>query len=80
MKKILNVIMIALILFSIISLTGCNNDNYNDKQVIISTSFPGFDFARAITRNKLLRRKSNHQQKGRRFRRFLRNRLPSLYL
>lgn len=50
MKKIIKLIFVAIICFSIVSLTGCNNSK-NSKLTIISTSFPGYDFARAITKD-----------------------------
>ena len=45
MKKILMVI----IMLGVITLTGCSETTKNDKLTIISTSFPGYDFSRAIT-------------------------------
>ena len=50
MKKILKIMVVTLIL--VVSLTGCSQSNKdNDKLTIISTSFPGYDFARAITKD-----------------------------
>lgn len=51
MKKIIKLMMIALMFFGVVSLTGCNNNKNNNKLTIISTSFPGYDFARAITKD-----------------------------
>ena len=50
MKRIIKLIFVAIICFSIVSLTGCNNSK-NSKLTIISTSFPGYDFAHAITKD-----------------------------
>ena len=46
MKKILSVIVALVALFNV---TGCSTIK-NDKLTIISTSYPGYDFARAITK------------------------------
>lgn len=52
MKKTSKIMLIFIaIIFCIVSLTGCNKENKNNKLTIISTSFPGYDFARAITKN-----------------------------
>ncbi len=51
MKKVLKVMVVAIMVFSIVGLTGCNKNKSNDKLTIISTSFPGYDFARAITKD-----------------------------
>lgn len=51
MKKILKLMVVAIMIFGIVGLTGCNKNNKNDKLTIISTSFPGYDFARAITKD-----------------------------
>ena len=48
MKKIL-IILITIIL--IVNLTGCSNNDNNSKISIIATSFPGYDFARAIVKD-----------------------------
>ncbi len=47
MKKVF-IVLAAVTVFSFL-LTGCET-NKNDKLTIISTSFPGYDFARAITK------------------------------
>ena len=47
MKKIKTIIL-ALV---IILLVGCTKTNEDEKLNIISTSFPGYDFARAVTKN-----------------------------
>lgn len=47
MKKISYII----IFFLIIILTGCKANNKKSKLTIISSSFPGYDFARAITKD-----------------------------
>lgn len=51
MKKVLKVMIVAIMVFGIVCLTGCNKNDENDKLTIISTSFPGYDFARAITKD-----------------------------
>lgn len=51
MKKILKVLVAAIMFFCIVGLTGCNKNDKNDKLTIISTSFPGYDFARAVTKD-----------------------------
>ena len=51
MKKVLRLFIVLVMIFSIVSLTGCNKNNKNDKLTIIATSFPGYDFARAITKD-----------------------------
>ena len=51
MKKISKLLLIFVVsIFGIVSLTGCNKKQENqDKLTIVSTNFPGYDFARAIT-------------------------------
>ena len=51
MKKVLKVFIVTIMLICIVGLTGCNKNEKNDKLTIISTSFPGYDFSRAITKN-----------------------------
>lgn len=52
MKKKIKYLSIILLIFIVSSLTGCDKKNIdNDKLTIISTSFPGYDFVRAITRD-----------------------------
>lgn len=51
MKKIFKIMIVTIMLFSMVSLTGCSNKNKESKLTIISTSFPGYDFARAITKD-----------------------------
>ena len=51
MKKLYKIMIVAIMLFSVFSLTGCNNKNNESKITIISTGFPGYDFARAVTKN-----------------------------
>ena len=46
--KIIKTIIFTILL---IILVGCNKSNNEKKINIISTSFPGYDFARAITKN-----------------------------
>ena len=52
MKKILTLMVVAIMFFGVVSLTGCNNNNKKAKLTIISTSFPGYDFARAVAKDK----------------------------
>ncbi len=49
MKKIL--MIIAITVFGLVSLTGCNINKKDNKLTIISTSFPGYDFARAVVKD-----------------------------
>lgn len=51
MKKISKLLLIFVVsIFGIVGLTGCNKKQENqDKLTIVSTNFPGYDFARAIT-------------------------------
>lgn len=54
MKKVLKIMVALVMVFSIAGLTGCNKNDKNiknDKLTIITTSFPGYDFARAITKD-----------------------------
>ena len=46
----MNKFKVILILLLIFFLSGCNNSD-KEKMTIISTSFPGYDFARAITKD-----------------------------
>ena len=51
MKKISKLLLIFVVsIFGIVGLTGCNKkQETQDKLTIVSTNFPGYDFARAIT-------------------------------
>lgn len=51
MKKISKLLLIFVVsIFGIVVLTGCNKkQETQDKLTIVSTNFPGYDFARAIT-------------------------------
>ncbi len=51
MKKIIKIFFVAVMFFSLVSVTGCGNKKNNNKLTIISTSFPGYDFARAILKD-----------------------------
>ena len=51
MKKAFKIMIVAIMFFSIVSLTGCNKTKKNSKLTIVTTSFPGYDFARAVTKN-----------------------------
>ena len=54
MKKVLKIMVALVMVFSIAGLTGCNKNDKNiknEKLTIITTSFPGYDFARAITKD-----------------------------
>ena len=44
-------IIIIIIVLGLIFLTGCNKNESDNKLKITSTSFPGYDFARAITKD-----------------------------
>ena len=50
-KKISKLLLIFVVsIFGIVSLIGCNKkQETQDKLTIVSTNFPGYDFARAIT-------------------------------
>ena len=51
MNNRIKLFFIITIVISIILLTGCNNKENSNKITIISSSFPGYDFARAITKD-----------------------------
>lgn len=51
MKKVLNIIIVAIMCFCVVSLTGCNKKEESKKLTIISSSFPGYDFARAVVKD-----------------------------
>ena len=44
-----NKIIILVLLISLILISGCGKNKNDSKYTIVTTSFPGFDFARAIT-------------------------------
>lgn len=46
-----NKIIILILLISFVLITGCGKNKSNSKYTIVTTSFPGFDFARAITKD-----------------------------
>ena len=48
MKRI---VLFLSIIFILLSMTACSKENNNDKLTIVTTSFPCYDFARAITKN-----------------------------
>ena len=48
MKKLINLVIILLF---ILFISGCEKNDYKSKYSIISTSFPGYDFARAVTKD-----------------------------
>ena len=51
-NNIKKIFVFVVAVFMIVSLTGCDKLNKKDnKLTIITTSFPGYDFARAITKN-----------------------------
>lgn len=50
MKKILKVCSVVLMIFLLIGLSGCNKEK-EKKLTIVSTNYPGYDFARAILKN-----------------------------
>ncbi len=51
MKRIVKILMCVVLLFVVVIITGCTVKTDDGKLTIISTSFPGYDFARAITKN-----------------------------
>ena len=51
MKIYLKIIIFILIILSIVIITGCSKNNSDAKFTIISTSFPGYDFTRAVTKD-----------------------------
>ena len=53
MKKISKILLIFVALvFSIVSLTGCNKNKDNEnKLTIVTTNFPSYDFARAVVKD-----------------------------
>lgn len=53
MKKISKILLVFVVaVFSIVSLTGCNNNKYNEnKLTIVTTNFPSYDFARAVVKD-----------------------------
>ena len=51
MKKVIKLIMIAIMCFGVVSLSGCSNREEDNKLIIISTSFPGYDFSRAVVKD-----------------------------
>lgn len=50
MKKVLKVFSVVLLLVSMINITGCKKEEKSNKITIMATSFPGYDVARAITK------------------------------
>lgn len=53
MKKISKILLVfAVAVFSIVSLTGCNKNKDNEnKLTIVTTNFPSYDFARAVIKD-----------------------------
>lgn len=51
MEKIFKIIIVVIMVFSIVLLTGCNKNDKSNELTIISTSFPGYDFARAVVKD-----------------------------
>ena len=51
MKKVLKLMTVAIMFLGVVSLTGCGKLKDNDKLTIMATNFPGYDFARAITKD-----------------------------
>ena len=50
MKKIFNLLIVVAMVFATVCLTGCNTKK-EDKITIVATIFPGYDFARAVTKD-----------------------------
>lgn len=51
MKKVFKVMVALVMVFGIVGLTGCNKNKTQAKLTIISTSFPGYDFTRVVTKD-----------------------------
>lgn len=52
MKNIKKIVLIfVMLIFGLISLTGCDKASNDSKIKIIASNYPGFDFVRAITKN-----------------------------
>ena len=51
MKNIYKITIVTIMFISLLCLNGCSINNNNNKLTIIASSFPGYDFARAITKD-----------------------------
>ena len=51
MKNIYKITIVTITFISLLCLNGCSINNNNNKLTIIASSFPGYDFARAITKD-----------------------------
>ena len=51
MKNIYKITIVTIMFISLLCLNGCSINNKNNKLTIIASSFPGYDFARAITKD-----------------------------
>ena len=51
MNKIFKICIITIMIFSVISFTGCGKKAVSNKLTIIATNFPGYDFARALVKD-----------------------------
>ena len=51
MKNIYKITIVTIMFISLFFLNGCSINNKNNKLTIIASSFPGYDFARAITKD-----------------------------
>ena len=51
MKNIYKITIVTIMFISLLCLNGCSINNKKNKLTIIASSFPGYDFARAITKD-----------------------------
>lgn len=51
MNKIFKVFIATIMIFCVVSFTGCGKKENSDKLTIIATSFPSYDFARAVVKD-----------------------------
>ena len=51
MNKIFKVFIATIMIFCVVSFTGCGKQENSDKLTIIATSFPSYDFARAVVKD-----------------------------
>lgn len=51
MKRVFKILIVTLVLTGLVFITGCDKKKDDGKLTIITSSFPGYDFARAITKD-----------------------------
>ncbi len=51
MKRVFKILIVTLVLIGLVFITGCDKKKDDGKLTIITSSFPGYDFARAITKD-----------------------------